>query len=740
MDAFAKELAKRLGTKSPAVGDLFHSLLRQAEGSEARLSFETWKQLLTRAGGHDWWKLGPRQTAAIGRTYQLDASEVSSERSLFAIHSCYVTLASILARRALLDTPYADSWDAFDEPFDWCRDFDDETIQAIIEDISPAALRQAAASGMDLLRDIYHGLVPRLVRHGLGEYYTPTWLAAHVLDSVGLDGTRPARILDPACGSGTFLLQAAARLREKGTELRGTGGVSPACLAGFDLNPVAVAAARANLVMATADLGIDPHSVAASIAIRDSILDDADEPPEFDHIVGNPPWIAWDHLPQAYRDATKPLWSRYGLFSLSGDKARYGGGKKDLSTLLLYTVADRFLKNGGRLGFVVPQTLFQTKDAGEGFRRFRLGPEGASLKVLRVDDFSRFKPFPGASNWTAVVTLEKGEPTVYPVPYYEWSNPSRKEAFEARPINAAREGAPWMILPKAFRTDPTRLVGPSDYTARLGVNTGGANGVYWLEVLDADESGVRIRNLPGRGKQVVPQVKCTIEPDLVYPLVRWADVRRGAAEPSVCILLAQDPNTRTGIPEDRMRREYPKTFAYLSRFKRLLVKRAAYRRYQSAAPFYSMYNVGPDSIAARKVIWRRMDRRINAAIVEARDDPRIGRRPVLCQETCVEIAVSSEEEAFYLLAELNGSIVNFIAQAHHVRGGKSFGSPGTLEFLGVRRFDPESEMHRELVKLGRELHAEPPCDELMERIDIVSAGMRRIPDRDAARMRERVES
>ena len=101
-----------------------------------------------------------------------------------------------------------------------------------------------------------------------------------------------------------------------------------------------------------------------------------------------------------------------------------------------------------------------------------------------------------------------------------------------------------------------------------------------------------------------------------------------------------------------MRREYAKTYAYLKRFKPLLVKRAAYRRYQSDAPFYSMYNVGADSLSPRKVVWRRMDRRINAAIVETHDDPRIGRKPILCQETCVEIALSSEQEAFYLLAEL----------------------------------------------------------------------------------------
>ena len=109
-------------------------------------------------------------------------------------------------------------------------------------------------------------------------------------------------------------------------------------------------------------------------------------------MVGNPPWIAWDNLPEEDRRATKPLWERYGLFSLSGSEARHGGGKKDLSALMLYAAADRYLKPQGRLGMVVPQTLFQTRGAGDGFRRFQLGADGPPLGVLRVDDMVALRP------------------------------------------------------------------------------------------------------------------------------------------------------------------------------------------------------------------------------------------------------------------------------------------------------------------------------------------------------------
>jgi type I restriction-modification system DNA methylase subunit len=51
------------------------------------------------------------------------------------------------------------------------------------------------------------------VRHHLGEYYTPDWLAEQTLDRAGYAGDPEIRILDPSCGSGTFLVLAIARIR-----------------------------------------------------------------------------------------------------------------------------------------------------------------------------------------------------------------------------------------------------------------------------------------------------------------------------------------------------------------------------------------------------------------------------------------------------------------------------------------------------------------------------------------------
>jgi hypothetical protein len=370
---------------------------------------------------------------------------------------------------------------------------------------------------------------------------------------------------------------------------------------------------------------------------------------------------------------------------------------------------------------VITQTLFQSKGAGDGFRRFQIGADGPPLRVLRVDDLVAIRPFGDAANWTSVVTLEKGQATNYPVPYMKWTASAsgkplpaaEKTTLQAQPIDPERPTSPWMVIEagsagevgdRSHLLARRKSIGPAAYTAHLGANSGGANAVYWLEVLERVERGVRVRNLPAKAKRTVECAEAVIEPDLLYPLVRWSEVDRWSAWPSGYLLLAQDPLTRTGIDEDRMRRDYPRTLAYLRRFEPHLTARAAYRRYQDRQPFYSMYNVGPYTLAAAKVIWRRMDRKIRAAVVETIDDPCLGLRPIVPQETCVLIACGGGDEAHYLCAMLNSALVHDLVAAHSVAGGKGFGTPSILDYVPLKKFDAGDRRHFELAALSRRLH------------------------------------
>jgi type I restriction-modification system DNA methylase subunit len=117
---------------------------------------------------------------------------------------------------------------------------------------NPGTFSEDPAQSRDLLKKLYQQLFPKSVRHDLGEYYTPDWLAEHVLNELGYEGDPDKRLLDPACGSGTFLVMAINRIRrwydlnrekcayDEGELLKKI----QANVIGFDLNPLAVMAAR----------------------------------------------------------------------------------------------------------------------------------------------------------------------------------------------------------------------------------------------------------------------------------------------------------------------------------------------------------------------------------------------------------------------------------------------------------------------------------------------------------------
>lgn len=82
-----------------------------------------------------------------------------------------------------------------------------EALDALQEFALPR-VAYGVARGTDVLRDLYGGLVPRELRKALGEFTTPTWLAQACLERLSELGAAldRGRVLDPTCGTGTFLL------------------------------------------------------------------------------------------------------------------------------------------------------------------------------------------------------------------------------------------------------------------------------------------------------------------------------------------------------------------------------------------------------------------------------------------------------------------------------------------------------------------------------------------------------
>ena len=153
-----------------------------------------------------------------------------------------------------------------------------------LDEYNPGTFSEDPAQSRDLLKKLYQQLFPKSVRHDLGEYYTPDWLAEHVLNELGYEGDPDKRLLDPACGSGTFLVMAINRIRRWYDANRekcayDEGGLLKRILAnviGFDLNPLAVMAARTNYLVAIKDLIRHVDHVEIPIYLCDSIMTPAE--------------------------------------------------------------------------------------------------------------------------------------------------------------------------------------------------------------------------------------------------------------------------------------------------------------------------------------------------------------------------------------------------------------------------------------------------------------------------------
>jgi hypothetical protein len=159
--------------------------------------------------------------------------------------------------------------------FAWDKPIEDAIRELLerLDQYDPATLSIHPEESRDLFKKLYHYLLPREIRHNLGEYYTPDWLAQRLLNQVDSEFFTAdphknerrlrekllnTRWLDPACGSGTFLVLIIARMKELGRALfiNETELLNAILrnVVGFDLNPLAVLTARVNYLLAIADL------------------------------------------------------------------------------------------------------------------------------------------------------------------------------------------------------------------------------------------------------------------------------------------------------------------------------------------------------------------------------------------------------------------------------------------------------------------------------------------------------
>ncbi len=132
----------------------------------------------------------------------------------------------------------------------------------------------------DILKGVYQELIDLDTRHALGEYYTPDWLCQRVLQEFDLK--EGIRVLDPACGSGSFLIAAVHRFRELNPKI--SVEEINASIYGIDIHPLSVQIAKTNMLLA---LGKDVVNVRTPVHINVILANTLLAPDGVDDLFGN---------------------------------------------------------------------------------------------------------------------------------------------------------------------------------------------------------------------------------------------------------------------------------------------------------------------------------------------------------------------------------------------------------------------------------------------------------------------
>lgn len=591
---------------------------------------------------------------------------------------------------------------------------------------------------------------PEVAKAG-GVYYTPSHIARYIthhtidpiLGALTLEEARgnrghPPRILDPACGSGTFLLIAYERLLEwyhgqyaadpgrwasgKAPPIRedGMGGwrlttvekkaILIRHIFGVDLDPRAVEVTKLSLLLKVLE-GESQESLESQLALfHQRALPDLEGNVKCGNSLVEPDFLlhgAGKHMSNAERMEINPFdWrSEFKLaFDDRGFDAVVGNppwlmagyhvkpvlpyfaeryatarGKYDLYYLFLERALD-LVSSTGRMGMIVPNKLFHTR-AGSALRALLSG----SNRLEEVVDFGDSQVFARATNYSCILVL--GADASHSVQFTRMiSDLTAREAY--RIAAADLSAAPWQFEGSAEGERFARIRADTQPLRDLVAHFG--NGVQ----TGAD----RILLLK-------PQVAeaASLEPELLRPFLRGRDVRRysTAEYPSVVLFPYKVAAGRYVLLDEGEMAGFPNALRYLTLNRAALDGRVWFGK--SAADrsgnwYGLMYVDNPEAFEPVHLLTPSLARTTNFAVAEGSLFA-TGTAGV----TSAVLRTGVSESPYYLMAILNSALLSHYATSHSpiFRGGFHKFSRRYIEDLPIRRIHAS---RRSDVRMHRDLH------------------------------------
>ncbi|MGL1892848.1 MAG: SAM-dependent methyltransferase [Spirochaetaceae bacterium] len=364
--------------------------------------------------------------------------------------------------------------------------------------------------------------------------------------------------------------------------------------------------------------------------------------PKCDLYIGNPPFINFSDLDEDYREKIKPIWLSYFPES-KGFKMLLGDSRGDISQLIFAFTVKQYLKNSGRIGVILPNSLIKGNSASAGFRKFQ------NIVVESIVDISDDNPFNNTTRNCFYILAKNGGKTKFPIKYI----------VNNRIIKLVKAGDD---LVEQGQT----ILQTSEYKARQGVNTLGANSVFFFKEKPAFES------------------------KLLKPLLKSSDINPFNYEPSYQILYPYKNGKL--IPEETLMANYPIAYNYLSGFREKLEHRKS--RFAQKC-WYSLFGVGPYTCAKYKVVWRGLGAK---ELVAALTTDTIPNQSMNCY-----IPTETELEGHFLCGIMNSKIFKSQLNLLNEEGAKSFAQPNTINKIYIPLFNQNEDLHSLISDIANQL-------------------------------------
>ncbi|HEX8106349.1 MAG TPA: N-6 DNA methylase [Kofleriaceae bacterium] len=669
----------------------------------------------------------------------------------------------------------------------------------------------------DVLKVLYESIIGRATRKKLGEYYTPDWLAEQIVQRT-VKAPLEERLLDPACGSGTFLFHAIRRYIAAAE----TAGLGVAALLdgatdhvmGMDLHPVAVALARVTYLLALgrnrltdpargqiqipvflgdsmqwgkkrtdrvlshgqlviqADDAHElpglaselrfPNEVLTNSRIFDQLVQEladraADRKPgtlppslkaifqrlaipassheavkatfatmcrlhdqgrdhiwgyyvrnlarpawlarpenQVDVLIGNPPWLAFRHMPADMQQACKEMNESRELW-----KGRKWATQQDLSALFVARTIQLYLKRGGRFGFVMPSSVLN----GGQYAGFRAGtfpdPEDRVDLLFEVPwDLRRVRPhfFP----ITASVIRGTRASSPRPLP-----SDSERWIGDLRP-NSRR----WGDVENAIRI--LSHVGDREVSTLSAYHERFAQGativprvLFMVERAPASPLGTpagreAVRSMRSATEKKpwkeLPPLDGVVETEFIRPIYLGESVLPFRALSRTRAVIPYD---KTGLMAgDSERIElFPGLAAWWRPAEELWMKHRSSERLTLLQRLDYMHEFTIQlPVHRQRVVYTKSGMHLSAA--------RLVDRRAIVDHTLYWASVASDEEAHYLCAILNAEMTTKLVRPKMSYGKDERHIDKYVWQLPIAEFDPSNPLHDEISRIGKMLEEE----------------------------------